>query len=114
MNLNDVQKLVYEEYKKNGYLDMWTYNDNPNLYPEIQRIADLAEAGLIGTEVSEVQEAIREYGYPMLKDMVGFELADVIIRCMNLASRKGIELEKYIMDKHKLNIDRGNRHGKEI
>jgi len=114
MNLNDIQDLLYEEYEKNGYLKMWTYSDNPNLYPEIQRIADLAEIGLIGTEVAEVQEATRKYNHPMILDEWGEELADVVIRCLNFASRKGFSLEYYILEKHKKNLERGERHGKEI
>jgi len=113
MEFNEIQKLVYEEYKKNGYLEMWT-KCRPHLYSEEQKIADLAEVGLINTEVSEALDDIREYGYPMLRDKLGEELSDIIIRALNFASRKGIDIEPYILSKHELNLERGERHGKKI
>jgi len=114
MNLKEIQELVYEEYKKNGYYDMWNYSDNSNLYTEIQRIADLAELGLIPTEVAEAQEATRKHNYPMLLDKWGEEMADVIIRALNFASRKNIDIETEILKKHTKNMDRGKRHGRKI
>ena len=50
LGFKEIQELVYEEYKKNGYYDMWNYSDNPTLYTEIQRLVDLAEIGLIVME----------------------------------------------------------------
>lgn len=119
MEFSEIQKLVYEEYKKNGYLEMWTKvpldkNDFPRWHTDNQEIADIAEVGLINTEVSEALDAIREYGYPLLRDKLGEELADVIIRALNFASRKGIDLEPYILSKHEVNLERGDRHGKNI
>jgi len=111
--MKEIQELVFEEYTKNGYLEMWT-KCYPHLYSEEQKIADLAEVGLINTEVSEALDAIREYGYPMLRDKLGEELSDIIIRALNFASRKGIDIEPYILSKHELNLERGERHGKKI
>jgi len=113
MEFSEIQKIVYEEYKRNGYLRMWT-KGLPHLYSEEQKIADIAEVGLINTEVSEALDAIREYGYPMLREKLGEELADVVIRALNFASRKGIDLESYILSKHEVNLERGERHGKNI
>ena len=115
MELDEIQKLVYEEYKKNGYLDMWTASvPPPKDYSEEQRIMDLAEVGLINTEVSEALEDIRKFGYPMLLDKLGNELADIIIRALNFGSRKGIDVESYILSKNGVNLERGERHGKKI
>lgn len=114
LGFKEIQELVFKEYKENGYYDMWNYSDNPNVYTEIQRIVDLAEIGLITTEVSEVLEDTRTHEYPMLLDKWGEEIADIIIRAMNFASRKGINLESYIKVKHLKNLDREKRHGKKV
>ena len=113
-SLSEIQSLVFQEYESNGYLKMWTDTENPNLYTQRQRLLDIAEIGLINTEVSEAMEAVRKFGYPMLLDELGEELSDVIIRVMNVASRKGISLEPYLINKHKKNLERGKNHGKEV
>jgi len=119
MEFDEIQKLVYEEYKKNGYLEMWTKvplddDGNPRFHNDEQELADLAEVSLFHTEASEAMEAIREYGYPMLRDKLGEEIADLIIRALNFASRKGIDVETHILSKHGINLERGERHGKKI
>ena len=115
MKINELQKIVYEEYKNNGYLDMWSTEDAPpKNYSQAQRLMDLAEVGLFNTEVSEALEVIREYSYPMILDKLGEELSDIIIRVLNFASRKGIDVEPHLILKHEANLERGERHGKKI
>ena len=113
MELNKIQKLVYEEYIKNGYLEMFTVC-GPNEYTKLQRLVDIAELGLIGTEESEAIEDVRKLGYPMLLDKLGIELSDIIIRALNIVSRKGIDIEPVLLAKHMKNMSRGERHGKKI
>lgn len=116
MNLNDIQQLVFEEYKKNGYLAMWegaigvlkAFGD-----PNTGGLIDLAELGLIGTEITEAMEDVRS-NEPDLQDKLGIELADIIIRVLNFASRKGIDITSYIIKKHKKNLERGKLHGRNI
>ena len=115
MRISELQKLVYEEYKSNGYLDMWTSkNPPPKDYSEEQRIMDLAEVGLFNTEVSEMLEDVRVCGYPLILEKIGEESSDIIIRVLNFASRKGVNVEDYILLKHEKNLKRGERHGKKI
>ena len=113
MEFSEIQKLVYEEYIKNGYVNMWTICPS-NVYTKEQRLMDIAEVGLFNTEVSETMEAIRKFSYPMLLDEIGEELSDIVIRVLNFASRKGIQLEPYLIAKHEKNLQRGKNHGKEI
>jgi hypothetical protein len=71
--------------------------------------SDIAELGMITTEVSEAIEKV-------FKDTdinsIMFECADVIIRTLNFMSRKGYDAEVYILQKNNINIKRGNFHGK--
>lgn len=100
-----IQSKVYTEYVHNGYLDMWM---NPT-DEQKQIFADIAELGLIGTEITETMEKIRsgEIDY-------GDELADIIIRTLNFSSRKGINVLDEILKKHNINMSREKLHGRVV
>lgn len=105
-SLRTLQQLVYQEYQANDYLMNWSSTNRKN-----QLIMDLAEVGLFNTEVSEAMEALRDGNYIELK----FELADIIIRVLNFASRKGIkDLGQAIRVKNEKNKRRGSKHGREV
>ncbi len=63
---------------------------------------------LIHSEVSEALEAYRE------RDSHGVaeELADVVIRCLDMAAGLNIDLEAEIEWKHEFNKTRPRKHGK--
>ena len=115
MDLKEIQKLVYQEYCKNGYQHHWESAKQLLLtsnHPEDASIVDLAEVGLFATEVTEVMEVIRD-AMPNDKHL-GEELADIIIRTLNFASRLGIEIESFILAKHSKNLNREHLHGRKI
>lgn len=69
---------------------------------------------------SEVSEALECYRNSEMRTNVGShgkpegfpaELADVVIRCFDLAGAMGIDLEKEIEQKHEFNKTRPYRHG---
>ena len=108
MEFKEVQKLVYIEYVKNKYEENWNLarmrlNDNPGFI-------DLAELGLVVTEIAEAMEDIRKGRM----DHVGEELADTIIRVLNLSSRLEIDIENEILSKHEKNMKREALHNKRI
>lgn len=78
-------------------------------FKQLLRIADIAEVGLINTEVSELLEDIRED-----KDEIDQlkECADITIRIMNYCNRKGLDLELAILTKNAENMTREELHGK--
>lgn len=125
MEMSELQRLVYVEYKNNGYEYMWELGDLRMLiettseysdeyfkgkqFKQLLRIADVGEVGLMNTEVSELLEDIRkDKGLTKQAE----ELADITIRVMNYCNRKGIDLEKAILSKHNINMGRGELHGK--
>ncbi len=107
--MNQIQKLVHEEYKKNGYLKKWAFHPD-----DMQRVYDLAEVGLICSEVAEVQEVVRKENYISDDKHLSEELADIVIRTMNFASRNGISIEDAILEKHEQNMKREYLHGKKV
>ncbi len=63
---------------------------------------------LIHSEVSEALEAYRERNHAGVAE----ELADVVIRCLDMADGLHIDLEEEIACKHEFNKTRPYRHGK--
>jgi len=105
MKLWKIQRMVFEEYKKNGYLEEWT---NPDILTQAK--IDIAELGLVVTEISEAMEECRNIDNQKL----GYELADIIIRVLNFASRKSIDIQSHVIAKHQMNLKRGKLHGRQI
>jgi len=110
MNLIEIQDLVFEEYKKNKYLEMW--QSEKGTYSQEQKIKDLAELGLIITEISESMEEIRKKDY-VFHDLA-IECSDIIIRVLNFMSRKNLDAEYFILLKNEVNTKREKLHGKGV
>lgn len=76
---------------------------------------DIVRLALIGTEVSEGIEALRHGNPPSdhLPQHPGLaeELADVIIRCLDIAEDRGYNMADVIRDKLEFNRTRGYMHG---
>lgn len=106
MDFKKIQTLVFQEYQKNGYLEEWTVNDLLT-----QRKIDIAEIGLITTECAEAMEECRN---EQLDGSLAYELADIVIRTLNFATRNKINLEPFILEKHKRNMRRDKLHGRKI
>jgi NTP pyrophosphatase (non-canonical NTP hydrolase) len=64
---------------------------------------------LIHSEVSEALEADRTLGS---KKNLGEELADIIIRTLDLAQFLGYNMDEEVSRKHEINKSRPIRHGK--
>ncbi len=73
---------------------------------------------LMHSELSEALEALR-HGNPSDEKIPEFdsytaELADCVIRIMDVAAAQGLQLSKAIVAKTKFNETRPHRHGKEF
>lgn len=92
--------------------------DHPDLAKEAQDGLDGQKLALMTSEISEALDNIR-HGRPTDDKIPEFtgeeaELADVIIRIMDYAGRKGLHLGEAILAKHKVNLSRPYKHGKKF
>ena len=121
--INELSKEIHEINKKNGF-----YEDEKNIGEML---------ALIHSEVSEALECDRKGKYvedetalpwalstaddshfyqehfpEKIKDTFEDELADIMIRVMDLAAYKGVDLEAHIKAKMRYNSFRPYKHGK--
>lgn len=109
--LEYLQKEVFKEYSKNGYILSWSILENQ--YTELQAKLDIAELGLITTEIAEAMEEIRnkeKNDRETQLDRLGLECADIIIRTLNFMSRNAINATYYINKKIEINNKRTKLH----
>jgi len=80
----------------------------PNNFQDYEAV--LIKLLLIITEVSEASEAVRLLDYNNFKE----EMADIIIRTLDLTQTMGIDIVKAIENKMEINKERPHKHGKVI
>ena len=119
MILENFQKQVHELAKKNGF---W---ERPNVAEKsmliVSEMSEFLEADRSDKVcVSDINKAFNErdievfknYFQTYIKDTAEDELADVLIRLLDLAEYLGVDLAKHARMKHRFNSTRPYRHGK--
>lgn len=100
--LENVQRAVHQNSRDKGF---WDGAENSSVPTKL---------ALIHSEVSEALEAYR-IGNPDSKkiahSMIGEEMADVVIRVMDLCEHLKIDLGRAILDKANYNAERPFKHG---
>lgn len=127
MELNKLAKTIADGNEKRGFWDDVTaWSDvtaaefaDPTW---VERAFAVEKLALIGTEVSEAIEELRdgreltatyhrEDGKP---EGVPSELADVLIRVLDFAGFHGIDVDKAVAEKLAYNETRGHKHGRKF
>lgn len=111
MDLNELAAAVHDNAKAKGFYE------NPPNFPE--RLA------LIHSELSEALEEWRDGRAPTDERYIGLrgdgpvkpagipsELADVIIRVLDLCAAYGIDIGRAVTEKHAYNLTRPHKHGR--
>lgn len=100
VTFNEMQKRVHELAKDNGFWDC--------LHEKTDLVLP-AKLALIHSEVSEALEADRNGAEAKA---IYEELADIVIRVMDLAEAMNCDLASVIYEKHLLNMARPYKHNK--
>lgn len=124
VTINEIQKEVHETNVRKGWWDKYAGRQAMagKRWPPIELTTDemLSKLALVTSEVAEAMEDVRvgkmtttyeEDGKP-----VGFpsELADIVIRVLDIAESQGVNLEKEIRIKLDYNKTRKHRHGAKL
>lgn len=114
MRIRDTQHKVHNLARTKGW---WGLEGSAPSPDELTITAVAARLALIHSEVSEAVECLRNgeirFDTEANGKPVGLstELADIMIRTMDLATALGIDLEVEIARKHEYNKTRSHRHG---
>jgi NTP pyrophosphatase (non-canonical NTP hydrolase) len=113
MNIDDIPELNHTDSFHTMQLAAWENSEahgfhGPNEDGHVSTPAE--RLMLIVDECCEALRALREPG-PMDTAHFGEELADIVIRTMDLAHSAGIDLGCEVVAKHNMNRRRPLRHG---
>lgn len=112
LSLNDLARECHDTAVRSGFYDR--DSDNPLTQP-VDRV--ILRHMLIITEVAELTEAIRK---PELSNHIPShtleeeEVADILIRVLDYAAWRGIDLTKVMNAKMTFNQSREHMHGKKV
>lgn len=114
IDLLHLQTKIHDTAKAHGWWDDFDIADTGAYARYIS-----TKLALIHSEISEALEELRKtptvlmtyYGKDDKPEGFGIELADAIIRIMDLCAALGIDLEKCIEEKMAYNETRSYRHG---
>jgi hypothetical protein len=107
--MNELALMIAGAVKSKGFYTPGTISDDiPQGIDVSDGVLMLGKLMLVVTEVSEAAEAVRS------GDMDGFteELADTMIRLLDICGSCGIDIERAISDKMDVNKERPMRHGR--
>lgn len=102
-DLRAFQLYVWQEMEKKGFHDGRTGSGRDDT---------LVRLCLIHSEVSEAAQEVKRHGVTAeTRGKIGMELADILIRLLDLSENLGINLGSYAEEKMRLNVARPHKYG---
>lgn len=121
-SINQLTKEVYDNAKSKGFYDDGKANNmGERLCLIHSEVSEALEADRKGKYTTSNMDAVNgwvdneDFKHSFLnnvKDNFEDELADIVIRCLDTAAHKGIDLEAHIKAKMRYNSMRPKLHGK--
>lgn len=128
MNLTELRDLVHKNAVEHGWWDDSILPDmDINNVDQVALYEVGSKLALVHSEVSEALECLRENPAGIVAPSThllpkpdgtlgkpegfGSELADVVIRVLDLCGALGIDIETELLAKHRYNETRPHRHG---
>lgn len=115
MNIRELQTIAHANAVEKGWWDGYPRGENGALVLTADQV--LAKLALVHSEVSEAAECVRDHDLGFRRRDDGkpeglpVELADTVIRLLDLCGALGIDLEAALLAKHSYNLTRPRRHG---
>ena len=109
-HISDWQEVVYHNNVKHGFHEVGVFDIHQKLLLVVGEITEAQEelrAGHSPTEIYYSLEGTKPEGF-------GVELADAVIRILDIAEAEGINLEMLIDMKHEYNVTRPYKHGRKF
>lgn len=108
--LNGLAKSIHHWVREKGFWpalsDGWVNRSIEGDFPDVNLI--LAKLMLVTTEVAETAEAVRKGNFSNYQE----EIADTIIRLLDLAAATGVDVDGWVEAKMLINEGRPFMHGK--
>lgn len=123
MTITELKTLVFKNALEKGFHDRWINNQDNSIEAKNEMIS--AKLMLIVSELGEALEALRKGNLTKninnftnfeteIKDTFEDEIADTIIRLLDLCGLLQIDIEKHIIAKMEYNKTRERLHGKKF
>jgi NTP pyrophosphatase (non-canonical NTP hydrolase) len=110
-NLNDLARVIHQTARSKGFYDD-EFLPEPGMLTATKANRALAseKLALIHSEVSEILDARRDGDLPKEAE----EVADVLIRVLDYAAWRGIDLDTEVAAKMTVNEQRPRLHGRQF
>jgi NTP pyrophosphatase (non-canonical NTP hydrolase) len=102
----EMQDLVGRYRREHGFITPQTISNKKMRVTHADVM--LGKIALMQSELGEAAEAVRDHNYDNFYE----ELADVVIRIMDVCDATGVYLWPIIEEKMEINIQRPHRHGR--